>query len=56
MKGSQKEALNGKFHNTRPVGKPRTRWRTSSRGTLHILGIYDDGEDEQKTEKNGGVS
>jgi hypothetical protein len=22
----QKKILNGKLHNTRPVGKPRTRW------------------------------
>jgi hypothetical protein len=22
-----KKALNGKFHNTRPVGKPRIRWQ-----------------------------
>lgn len=29
-----KNVLNGKFHNTRPVGKPRTRWM-SSEGTHH---------------------
>jgi hypothetical protein len=23
-----KKILNGKFHNTKPVGKPRTRWQT----------------------------
>jgi len=26
MKGSPKKVLNGKIHNTRPVGKPRLRW------------------------------
>ena len=26
MKGSPKKVLNGKFHNTRPVGKQRIRW------------------------------
>jgi len=28
------KVLNGKFHNTRPVGKPRTRWMLS-KGTNH---------------------
>jgi hypothetical protein len=32
--------LNGKFHNTRPVGEPRTRWEdVVRRYTLQILGI-----------------
>jgi hypothetical protein len=26
MKKIPIKVLNGKFHNTRPVGKPRTRW------------------------------
>jgi len=29
-----KKFLNGKFHNTRPVGKLRTRWMSSG-GTHH---------------------
>jgi hypothetical protein len=37
---SQKKVLNGKYHNTRPVGKPRTRWvDVVWRDTLQILGI-----------------
>jgi len=40
MKGSQKEVLNGKFHNTRPLGKPRTRWEDFIRmDTSQVLGI-----------------
>jgi hypothetical protein len=32
--------LNGKFHRTNPVGKPRTRWEDVVRGdTLQILEI-----------------
>jgi len=39
MKGSQK-VLNGKFHNRRAVGKPRTRWEdVVRRDTSQILGI-----------------
>jgi hypothetical protein len=34
-----KNVPNGKFHNTRPVGKPRTRWKDVVRGTYHILGL-----------------
>jgi len=35
-----KKVLNGKFYNTRPVGKPRTRWEDIIRkDTLQILGI-----------------
>ena len=35
-----KKALNGKFYNTRPVGKPRTRWEdVVRRDTSQILGI-----------------
>ena len=34
------EILNGKFHNARPVGKPRTRWEdVVRRDTPQILGI-----------------
>jgi hypothetical protein len=48
-----KKVLNGKFPNTRPVGKPRTRWKDVVwRDRSRILGIRGD---EQKTEKNGGV-
>ena len=50
-----KKVLNGKFHNTRPVGKQITRWEDDVRkDTSQIIG-YEDGGDEQKTEKNGGV-
>jgi len=32
--------LNGKFHNTRPVQKPRTRWEDIiQRNTSQLLGI-----------------
>jgi len=32
--------LNGKFHDTRPVGKPRTRWKdVVQRVTAQIVGI-----------------
>jgi hypothetical protein len=35
-----KKILNGKFYNTRPVGKPRTRWEdTIQKDTSQILGI-----------------
>jgi hypothetical protein len=34
------KVLNGKFHNTGPVGKPRTRWENVvRRDTSQILGI-----------------
>jgi hypothetical protein len=34
------KVLNGKFHNTRPVQKPRTRWDDIIQGnTSQILGI-----------------
>jgi len=34
-----KKVLDGKFNNTRPVGKPRTRWEdTTWRDTSEILG------------------
>ena len=36
----KKKVLNGEFHNTRPVGKPRTRWEdVIRRDTPEILGI-----------------
>ena len=39
-RGPVKKGLNGKFHNTSPVGKPRTRWVDSvRRDTSQILGI-----------------
>ena len=41
-----KKVLNGKVHNTRPVGKSR-------KDTSQILGIRRWGQ--QKTEKNGGI-
>jgi hypothetical protein len=35
-----KKVLNGKFHNTRVVGKPRTRWEEVVRmNTSQILGL-----------------
>jgi hypothetical protein len=40
VKGSQKAVLNWKFHNTRPLGKPRTRWEAViQRETSEVLGI-----------------
>jgi hypothetical protein len=35
-----KKILNGKFHTTRPVGRPRTRWAdVIQRDALQLLGI-----------------
>jgi hypothetical protein len=35
-----KKVLNGTFHNTRPVGRPRTRWADMvQRNTLQLLGV-----------------
>jgi hypothetical protein len=45
------EVLNGKFYDTKPVGKPRTRWKdVVRRVTAQIVGITG-----MKTEENGGV-
>ena len=36
----KKKVLNGEFRNTRPVGKPRTRWEeVVRRDTTQILGM-----------------
>jgi hypothetical protein len=36
----QKKVLNGKFHTTRPVGRPRSRWAdVFQRDALQLLGI-----------------
>jgi hypothetical protein len=36
----QTKVFNGKFHNTRPVGRPRTRWaNVVQRDALQMLGI-----------------
>jgi hypothetical protein len=36
----KKKNLIGNFHNTRPVGRPRTRWTdVVQRDALHLLGI-----------------
>jgi hypothetical protein len=35
-----KKVLNGNFHTTRPVGRPRTRWAdVDQRDVLQLLGI-----------------
>jgi hypothetical protein len=35
-----KKVLNGNFHTTRPVGRPRTRWTdVVQRDALQLLGI-----------------
>jgi len=48
-----KKVLNGKVHNTKPVGKPRKRLEdVVLKDTSHILGIR---WGKQKTEKNGGI-
>jgi hypothetical protein len=39
-----------RFHDTRPVGKPRGRWDFVRRDTAQIVGIT-----AVKTEKNGSV-
>jgi hypothetical protein len=45
------KVLNDKFQDTRPVGKPRTRWKDGVwRDTAQILGIAG-----MKRGKNGGV-
>jgi hypothetical protein len=39
-KDFQKKILNGNFHTTRPVGRPRTRWAdVVQRDALQLLGI-----------------
>jgi len=45
--------LNGEFHNIESVGKPRTRWRTLSRGMHCRSWEYEDGGDELVIQKNG---
>jgi len=38
--GIPKNVLNGNFHTTRPVGRPRTRWAdVVQRDALQLLGI-----------------
>jgi hypothetical protein len=34
-----KKIINGKFHNTRAAGKPRTRWEGIQKDALQILRI-----------------
>jgi hypothetical protein len=39
-KDSKKKVLNGNFHNSKPVGRPRTRWAdVVQRDALQLLGI-----------------
>jgi hypothetical protein len=50
-----KKVLNGNFHTTRPVGRPRTRWAdVVHRVALQLLG-QEDGREELRIEMNGGV-
>jgi hypothetical protein len=42
----------GKCHNTRHVRKPKTRWEEA---ILREILECENGRDEQKTERNGGV-
>ena len=57
-----KKVLNGNFHTTRPVGRPRTRWAdVVQRDAVQMLGIRgwrrraaDRGE-ELRIQMNGGV-
>jgi hypothetical protein len=50
-----KKVLNGTFHNTRPVGRPRTRWAdVVQRDSLQLLGEEDGGE-ELKTGSGGAL-
>jgi hypothetical protein len=47
-----KNFLNGKFYNTRPVGKPRTRWEDIIRkDTSQIQGILGWKKQAGETEK-----
>jgi hypothetical protein len=40
IKYPKKTVLNGNFHTTRPVGRPRTRWAdVVQRDALQLLGI-----------------
>jgi hypothetical protein len=39
-RNDSKKVLNGNFHTTRPVGRPRTRWAgVFQRDALQLLGI-----------------
>jgi hypothetical protein len=50
-----KKLLNGKFHNTRPVGRPRTRWADAvQRDALQILGTWG-WRRRAKIGTNGGI-
>jgi hypothetical protein len=50
-----KRVLNGNFHTTRPVGRPRTRWTdVVQRDALQLLGIRGGGVKLQ-IGMNGGV-
>lgn len=52
---SLKKVLYGKCHNTRTVGKPRTKWEDVVwRDTSQVLEIRK-WRKRAKTEKNGGV-
>jgi hypothetical protein len=51
----QKRVLNGNFHTTMPVGRPRTRWAdVVQRDALQLLGIRGGGVKLQ-IGMNGGV-
>jgi hypothetical protein len=51
----QKKVLNGTFHNTTPVGRPRTRWAdVVQRDALQLLGVREGGK-ELKTGTSGGT-
>jgi hypothetical protein len=40
LEGTPEDPLEGKFHNTRSVGKPRTRWEdVVQSGALEVVGI-----------------
>jgi len=48
----KKKVLNGIFHNTRTVGKPRTRWQDVVRRDTSQMLVT---REEQKTGKNGRI-
>jgi hypothetical protein len=49
-----KKVLNGNFHTTRPVGRPRTRWAdVVQRDALQLLGIR--GWRRRAENRDGGI-
>jgi hypothetical protein len=57
MKGSPIKVLNGKLPNTRPMGKPRARWKDVVwRNTSRILGMKERSRKQERIEASAGGS